>query len=329
VIAFASIEQRCAVTTTGRLYCWGGNEYGAVGDGSFSDRANPVLVAPSTTFSSVFSGVHYACAVSVAGEGFCWGGNADYRTVGNGSSVNENAPRAVVGGLAFRELSLDHYFTCGVTVGGKAHCWGNTPAGLSPTPSLVTNAVDFLTVSIGMRHACGITVAADVLCWGQNTDRQLGDTVFQHRSTPGPLFVPLSATAIAAGHYHTCAVGIDGGTYCWGRGQRDPLLVPGGHRFTRLTASATHTCGLTSAGEAFCWGANGSGQLGDGTAGAGSDVPVPVQGGLAFRHLSAHQESTCGVTLDHVTYCWGRFLDPSVPTLTSIQRARPTALALP
>ncbi len=329
VIAFASIENRCALTTAGKLYCWGANDYGAVGDGTFTDRANPVPIAPAMTFTRVYSGIHYACAIAVDGSAWCWGANANYRTVGNGSTVNENIPRAVAGGLTFRELSLQHYFTCGVTTSDAAYCWGSTPAGLSPTPAPVSASAALRTVSIGMRHACGITPAGDVLCWGENTVRQLGDTVFQFRTTPAPLFSPLQASAVAAGAYRNCAVATSGGTVCWGEGTRDPIPVPGAPPFARLVASPNHTCGLTASGVAYCWGANESGQLGNGGAPSGSGVPVAVAGGLQFRTLSAFQSSTCGVTIDFVSYCWGRFTDLSAATPTSAVSAVPQPLRLP
>jgi alpha-tubulin suppressor-like RCC1 family protein len=35
----------CGVTTNGAVYCWGGNQYGELGDGSTTTRLVPTPVA--------------------------------------------------------------------------------------------------------------------------------------------------------------------------------------------------------------------------------------------------------------------------------------------
>jgi alpha-tubulin suppressor-like RCC1 family protein len=41
----AGTAHTCGRTTNGSLYCWGGNAFGQLGDGTQSDRATPVRVA--------------------------------------------------------------------------------------------------------------------------------------------------------------------------------------------------------------------------------------------------------------------------------------------
>ena len=40
----AGISHTCGVTTSGTVYCWGGNYYGQLGDRTTTDRLTPVLV---------------------------------------------------------------------------------------------------------------------------------------------------------------------------------------------------------------------------------------------------------------------------------------------
>jgi alpha-tubulin suppressor-like RCC1 family protein len=74
-----------------------------------------------------------------------------------------------------------------------------------------------------------------------------------------------------------------------------------------------HTCGVTTDDRAYCWGFNQSGELGIGTNDGPEDCgnpcstrPVAVLGGLRFRHVSAGDRFTCGITTDDRAYCWGR-----------------------
>ena len=67
--------------------------------------------------------------------------------------------------------------------------------------------------------------------------------------------------------------------------------------FTSVSAGNVDAdiCGVTSGGAAYCWGRNTFGELGNGTT-AGSAVPVPVAGGVAFTYASAAEFHTCGIT---------------------------------
>lgn len=79
-----------------------------------------------------------------------------------------------------------------------------------------------------------------------------------------------------------------------------------GLTFARVSAGSGHTCGVTVAAFAYCWGDNEDGQLGNGTSSEpGSFTPSPVAGGLRFAQIEAGSAHTCGVTTDHVGYCWG------------------------
>jgi alpha-tubulin suppressor-like RCC1 family protein len=86
--------------------------------------------------------------------------------------------------------------------------------------------------------------------------------------------------------------------------------------FRQLSVGGQHTCGVTTDDRAYCWGYDFSGELGDGPNPRPdwkrmcgpwpcSRQPVPVAGGLRFRHVSAGFGHSCGVTLDALVYCWG------------------------
>ena len=92
----AGKNHNCAVV--GRaIKCWGGNPGGELGDGSTGNtRLAPVsVVGLSGVVSSLAAGGDHTCAV-VDGAAKCWGWNY-YGQIGDGSTVQKNAPVAVSG----------------------------------------------------------------------------------------------------------------------------------------------------------------------------------------------------------------------------------------
>jgi hypothetical protein len=101
--------------------------------------------------------------------------------------------------------------------------------------------------------------------------------------------------------------------------------VPGGGGYASITVGGQHACALTSTGRAECWGGGGSGQLGDGQAGARPD-PAAVIGGHVFTDITAGFQYTCGLTETGEAWCWG---DNRLGQLGNASVAQFTAVPVP
>jgi alpha-tubulin suppressor-like RCC1 family protein len=237
-------------------------------------------------------------------------------------------------------------FTCGVTAGGSAYCWGfnsNGQLGDGSTtdqtaPIAVTGGHIFTNVDGGGLHACGVTTDGDVYCWGDNASGQLGDGTTVDRTAPVRVTSAFNFASVSASSSHTCAVTTGSGAFCWGANS-DGQLGDGtftdrhlpaqvlGLSFTNVSTGPWHTCGVTPGQAAYCWGRDSSGQLGDGKATGNEDVPVPVSGGHKFSTVSAGGLFTCGRTTVGSVYCWGRNSDGQLGDGTTTDRLVPTAVA--
>ncbi|MGH9258607.1 MAG: RCC1 domain-containing protein [Acidimicrobiales bacterium] len=238
-----------------------------------------------------------------------------------------------IGGVS--PIAPGGFHTCGVTLDGATHCWGQNWYGELGIGSTLASAVPvtltgsaFVTVTSGYYHACGLTVSGQAFCWGRNIEGQLGTGAFAGppvygEATPVPVTgVPAFAT-LSSRAYHTCGVTPDGDLYCWGwnhngqlgngdvaaAAQRVPVHVSPGLKFAAVSAGEQHTCGLTPAGVAYCWGRNARGELGNGstltTYPYAVTTPAPVVGGLTFRSIGAGIDHTCGLTTSGQAVCWG------------------------
>lgn len=99
-VTFASIAtgdfHTCARTSAGNGYCWGINNRGQVGDGTFTQRKTPAAVSmPSgVAFGLVAAGGYHNCGLDGVGQSWCWG-RGDYYQMGNNSTSDSNVPTAV------------------------------------------------------------------------------------------------------------------------------------------------------------------------------------------------------------------------------------------
>jgi len=163
-----------AVTPPDRAYCWGAASNGHYGDQTTRARTvRPTAVPGEVEFDSVQSGLTHVCGTTPEHQAYCWG--ADNWWLGSPSSGSDFrvSPRLVVGGHAFRSVDTGIYWSCGVTLGNVAYCWGVRSIGVgdgttggSPIPVEVGGQFRFRAVSTGGQFSCGLTIGVQVYCWG-------------------------------------------------------------------------------------------------------------------------------------------------------------------
>jgi alpha-tubulin suppressor-like RCC1 family protein len=175
----------CGITTDYRLYCWGYNAIGQLGDGTTVDRLRPVAVAGGKKFRWVDGGSAHTCGIGYSdNRAYCWGANASGK-LGDGTTSGRLVPTAVAGTIAFRQVSTGVDHTCGVTTDNRAFCWGSNQEGqigdsstatqrLEPTP--VATARRFCQLDVGRYHACAVSTGDNrAFCWGNGRVGQLGN----------------------------------------------------------------------------------------------------------------------------------------------------------
>jgi alpha-tubulin suppressor-like RCC1 family protein len=112
----------CAAATT-FAECWGRNSFGAVGDGSNTERhvANAVHLFGGG-IQAIAAGGDHTCAIQNA-NALCWGRNG-VGQLGDGTNEHRNLPVAVTAlGPGVNAIDAGDAFTCAL-MSGVPYCWG-------------------------------------------------------------------------------------------------------------------------------------------------------------------------------------------------------------
>lgn len=295
----------CAITTSGRLFCWGSDGHGQLGDDdALVDQSVPVEVAgQSTRWATVSLGDRHTCATRTSGRLYCWGDDWSGQ-VGDGGvpAASRPVPVEVFGRTAdWTSVSAGSSHTCGRKTSGRLYCWGDngerqlgdgTERGRRFPREVAGGTADWSSVSAGHRHTCARKLNRRMFCWGDNFTGQLGNG----RTSASGSAVPVEVGAhtadwagVTAGAWHTCARKTNRQLFCWGRdtvgalgddavfaSRTTPVQVAGRHTdWASIDAGYFHACGIRAAERLFCWGGQSFGDLGHGL--FDTDQPVPVE----------------------------------------------------
>lgn len=320
----------CALTTVGRVKCWGDNDYGQLGqeieDRSVGDKPNQMGdYLPWTNLGTDFvatdvqCGGQSACAINTKGQVKCWGSN-------------------YWGQLG---LSIEDRKTFGTKVGEMGDKLPYLP--IAPVKSIAAST----------HHTCAAT-SESVYCWGSNRYGEAGAELTNYSvqlpaSAKDAVKVKLEdegvATAIhslSSGAQHICAeystqMPAKKKIKCWGNnnfgqlgigsdeevvgkklatmGSKLPELQLDSSQFIQRETYGYFSCALKRNGTVQCWGLNSLGQLGLGdTANRGQnpdDLGTHLDhvdlGGLPVLALSHGplSNSVCALFINHEVKCWG------------------------
>ena len=284
-----------AVRNDGRVYAWGYNQYGQLGDGSTVDRTFPQLIAGLAEIRSVAVGAYFSLALDASGHVWAWGHNP-YGQLGDAGTDARTSPVQVLDGS-------------GSALGG------------------------IVAIAAGDQSAYALRADGTVWAWGYNANGQLGNGMADYGPNPVPIQLsdvngrPITGVvALAAGSDHALALKADGRLLAWGYngyGQlgdgtatqrtRPRLVLDDGYRIldgiVAIAAAGSHSQALHEDGYVLSWGYNGYGQLGDGSTST-RYLPEWVIDGFGFplqgiAGIAAGVDQGAALTDDGRVLSWG------------------------
>ena len=247
----ASADYSFAITEDGRVFGWGENRQGELGDGTRQARlhAAAAKLPDGVRIRRLECDYRYTLALDDQGRLFGWG----YR-----GPETQPTPRHITAGLPPGEKITDiasGFHQLVLTESGRLFAWGSNDYGQlgigsaggffdSAVPVDMSGAlagVKIREIAVGMHHSVAVSKEGRVFAWGGNGSGSVGDgtTTDRHRPVEVVFTGPLAGRRLAkigVNYHHNIGLTTEGELVLWGHtgelGAPDPsvtapLLGPG------------------------------------------------------------------------------------------------------
>ncbi len=214
-----------ALASNGKVYGWGYNGNGQLGNNLKTTPASPVLaVFPSgVTATSIAAGGYHSLAIGSDGNLYGWGYNA-YGQLGDGGTTEHNKPQLVSmpSGVRATALAAGLYHSLAIGSNGKLYAWGYNLYGQigdgTTTNQLLPEAINLPSggtpsaITTGQYDSLALLPNGVLYAWGENGFGQLGIGTTVNASSPtevvAPPYTAFVGLASGSGSSHTLAIAV-------------------------------------------------------------------------------------------------------------------------
>lgn len=302
-----------SIREDGSLWAWGDNRYGQLGDGTTTNRLNPVRIGYATYWINVTTvnarwdsgnGFH-SLGIKEDGSLWAWGNNA-HGQLGDGTTINRYMP------------------------------------------TRVGDATNWISVSTSEGHSVGIQADGSLWAWGSNSSGQLGDGTTYNRYVPIRIGNAMDWVSISAGRIRTIGIRADGSLWGWGDFRYYSPVRIGTDADWAYVAACVHTYAYAIKQNGTLWrvrpGMNQGNQISDvtdwarvlpgfPTIGVKTDgslwvfgeqnQPRQIMGLFNWLYVSSNGAVIKGIKEDGSLWSWGRNIEGQLGDGTTYSRISP------
>ena len=233
IMLAAGDSHSMALTSDGRVFTWGYNADGELGNYSTLNSSAPVAVYTSGVLSGkavigITAGSTHSLAMTSDGKVFSWGSNGTGE-LGNSGTTNSSVPVAVstsgaLAGKTIVAIAAGSSHNLALSADGKVFGWGynyygqlgnnstnnsSVPVPVSTSGAMTGKRIGAITA--GGSHSLAITTDNLIFGWGSNGSGELGNNTTTDSWVPVPVtssgvLAGKTVVSIAAGSSHSLAM---------------------------------------------------------------------------------------------------------------------------
>lgn len=294
-ISFGSTAFRGFEIRSGKLWAWGNNELGQLGDGTYTLRSSPVPIGNDSNWLMIRPGYWHTLGLKSDGTLWAWGYN-NAGVFGNGTYGNSLIPIQIGSDNDWINISAGTSFSLGLKSNGTLWAWGINNVGQlgngytqpSSSPFQIGKDDKWVSAMAGRDFGYGLKSDGTLWAWGSNSYGQLGDGSTTNRNTPVQIGKDNDWVSVRAGFAYGVGLKGDGTLWAWGdnisgqcgdgtnTNRSSPVQCGKDNKWVNFTASSYTTLAIRADGSLWAWGNNKYGMIGNGTY---KDENTPVKSG--------------------------------------------------
>lgn len=324
-----------ALSAKGRVWTWGANLYGELGNGTYNGSITPQL-ALIFNVTKICAGTSISVALKSNGTVWTWGTNIQ-GLLGNGSNMTDSPiPVQVSGLLDVVDISAGGSHVLALKSDGSVWAWGMNWSGqlgngtggffqFMNYPVKVYNLSGAAKIFAGGNFSFAIKKDGTVWAWGDNSS-YFGNGNFMGSYIPVQIS-NLQGLSLAIGrNSHNLAISTNGTAYAWGTNwygelgngtnaflssSNFPQQILSLSGIVQVSPGSFYSLALRNDGTVWSWGVNWENQLGNGTTTFLSNVPTQVVRDSSgnpltnIRVISAGYKHSLVIRNDGSVLAWG------------------------
>jgi alpha-tubulin suppressor-like RCC1 family protein/regulation of enolase protein 1 (concanavalin A-like superfamily) len=329
------------IDQSGRIWAWGLNAYGVLGQEVPPDQTLPAILTTAQDGTEIKDVKAVAClgnsaSLALKTNGSVWAcGYNGSGGLGDGSYRDASQLVQVSTLQNITQIAAGYQSALALDGNGAIWQWGeiqNDPYVSANAPFRVKNATGtmlsgFQGIAISQTHALAIDANHQVWAWGDNIYGQLGTGTTATYAGAVQVYAdsqtPLGdVTEVATGWSFSLARKTDGTVWAWGSNVYKslgsgsttynpvyrPVKVALNANAVSISAGEHHALALDDQGRVWAWGDNTYGQLGNATTAASSNTPFQVTGFGGGQVEAVYAFNLCSMVVmkeDHSVWYWG------------------------
>lgn len=210
------------VQHSGKVYTFGKNKYGQLGNGTTTDSLEFIKVENIYDGRRIFAGDYMTFATTHSGKVFGWGKNEEGQ-LGDGTQITRMTPAEIKGLPPISKIVASDNHVAALAYSGVIYMWGvnkygqlgDGTRGNKKTP-IILDLKHIKDIAVGKDFTLALAETGKVFSWGHNECFQLGKGNNVDESLPTEIRNLTDIVAICTDKYYTLALSKTGKVYYWG-----------------------------------------------------------------------------------------------------------------